>query len=136
MWPGRWGRRDRWKCGTGRGLGARGGVGALGAAWKAAEEPAKKPWPPSTPAVDGGYFPVSFCMGLFLLSLSSVRRKGHGVQSLKHRWHGLPCGSLQAVLRLWGCVFPWERGKGGGPLPRRVSGYRCLSVYKTYNKTG
>ena len=97
--------------------------------------PPKKPQPPSTPAVDGGYCQVSFCMGFFLLSLASVLRKGHGFQSMKHQGHRAV--STRAILFRTCFVFGAMRFLGneervvtteGGSL-----GSHVLSVSKRYN---
>ena len=93
------------------------------------EKGPEKPQPPSTPAVDGGYCQVSFCMGFFLLSVGSSARKGHGFPSIKHRGHGERSAVriiFRRVLRLGGSYSleagermaePLGKGVTGEPLP-------------------
>ena len=92
------------------------------------EKGLEKPQPPSTPAVDGGYCRVSFCMGFFLLSVGSSARKGHGFPSIKHRGHGERSAVriiFKYVLRLGDRIL-WRRGKGAEPLGRVFLGAAAL----------
>ena len=96
------------------------------------EKGLEKPQPPSTPAVDGGYCQVSFCMGFFLLSsVDSFRQKG--TRFPIHKAPGAR-GTLRRADHLQICASSWgsyslEAGKGGGAAGEGFPGSRCPFLY-------